>query len=53
MANLAVSDFCLCTITMPLTLVEVLYQRWQWGNRHVHNYKSSNSEKLAKTGLCI
>ncbi|XP_023332440.1 neuropeptides capa receptor [Eurytemora carolleeae] len=31
-ANLAVSDFCLCLLTMPLTLVEVTYQNWQWGN---------------------
>ena len=27
--NLAVSDLMLCLITMPLTLVEVLYQTWQ------------------------
>jgi len=29
--NLAVSDLCLCVVTMPLTLVEVVYQRWHWG----------------------
>ena len=27
--NLAVSDLMLCLITMPLTLVEILYQTWQ------------------------
>ena len=27
--NLAVSDLMLCLITMPLTLVEILYQAWQ------------------------
>ena len=27
--NLAVSDLMLCVITMPLTLVEILYQTWQ------------------------
>lgn len=30
--NLAVSDLMLCLITMPLTLVEILYQTWQFGN---------------------
>merc|ERR1719411_2503321 len=30
--NLALSDLCLCVVTMPLTLVEVVYQRWHWGN---------------------
>jgi neuropeptide Y receptor len=29
--NLAVSDLMLCLITMPLTLVEILYQTWQVG----------------------
>jgi len=33
--NLAVSDLCLCCVTMPLTLVEVVYQRWQWGDSHL------------------
>lgn len=27
--NLAVSDLMLCLITMPLTLVEILYMTWQ------------------------
>ena len=27
--NLAISDLMLCLITMPLTLVEILYQTWQ------------------------
>ena len=27
--NLAVSDLMLCLVTMPLTLVEILYQTWQ------------------------
>ena len=30
--NLAVSDLMLCLITMPLTLVEILYQTWQVSN---------------------
>jgi len=34
-ANLAVSDLCLCVITMPLTLVEVMFQRWQWGDNPI------------------
>ena len=29
--NLAISDLMLCIITMPLTLVEILYQTWQVG----------------------
>lgn len=29
--NLAISDLMLCVITMPLTLVEILYQTWQVG----------------------
>ena len=29
--NLAVSDLMLCLITMPLTLVEILYNSWQVG----------------------
>ena len=31
--NLAVSDLMLCLITMPLTLVEILYMTWQVGER--------------------
>ena len=27
--NLAISDLMLCLITMPLTIVEVLYRTWQ------------------------
>ena len=27
--NLAISDLMLCLITMPLTLVEILYMTWQ------------------------
>jgi len=34
-ANLAVSDLCLCVVTMPLTLIEVVYQRWHWGESYV------------------
>merc|ERR1712038_1417082 len=30
--NLAISDLMLCLITMPLTLVEILYQTWQFGD---------------------
>ncbi|CAB4058982.1 NPFR [Lepeophtheirus salmonis] len=30
--NLAVSDLMLCLITMPLTLIEILYQTWQFGD---------------------
>ena len=39
--NLAVSDLMLCLITMPLTLVEILYQTWQvskmmfWCLKHI------------------
>ena len=33
-ANLAISDLFLCTFTMPLTLVELLYTHWSWG-RHL------------------
>ena len=29
--NLAISDLMLCLITMPLTLVEILYVTWQFG----------------------
>ena len=31
--NLAVSDLMLCLITMPLTLVEILYMTWQVGGK--------------------
>jgi len=31
--NLAVSDLMLCLITMPLTLVEILYMTWQVSER--------------------
>ncbi|KAK9731276.1 7 transmembrane receptor (rhodopsin family) [Popillia japonica] len=30
--NLAVSDFLLCTVTMPLTLMEILTKYWPLGN---------------------
>ena len=30
--NLAISDLMLCLITMPLTLVEILYMTWQVSN---------------------
>jgi len=30
--NLAISDLMLCLITMPLTLVEILYMTWQFGD---------------------
>ena len=33
--NLAVSDLMLCLITMPLTLIEILYLTWQFGNIEV------------------
>jgi uncharacterized protein (DUF2062 family) len=33
--NLAISDLMLCLITMPLTLVEILYLTWQFGNFEV------------------
>ncbi|XP_040565594.1 neuropeptide F receptor [Lepeophtheirus salmonis] len=33
--NLAISDLMLCLITMPLTLVEILYLTWQFGNIEV------------------
>jgi uncharacterized protein (DUF2062 family) len=33
--NLAISDLMLCLITMPLTLVEILYLTWQFGNLEV------------------
>ena len=33
--NLAISDLMLCLITMPLTLVEILYLTWQFGNMEV------------------
>ncbi len=33
--NLAVSDLMLCLITMPLTLIEILYLTWQFGNLEV------------------
>ena len=33
--NLAISDLMLCLITMPLTLIEILYLTWQFGNIEV------------------
>jgi uncharacterized protein (DUF2062 family) len=33
--NLAISDLMLCLITMPLTLIEILYVTWQFGNIEV------------------
>ncbi len=36
--NLAVSDLMLCLITMPLTLVEILYMTWQvWRKNKISN----------------
>ncbi len=35
--NLAISDLMLCLITMPLTLIEILYVTWQFGNFEVIN----------------
>ena len=47
--NLAVSDLMLCLITMPLTLVEILYQTWQ-----VRIYKHKpNTFCLAKCSSSI
>ena len=37
--NLAISDLMLCLITMPLTLVEILYLTWQFGNMEVFKWK--------------
>ena len=37
--NLAVSDLMLCLITMPLTLVEILYMTWQVS--HLNFYYST------------
>ncbi len=36
--NLAISDLMLCLITMPLTLIEILYVTWQFGNIVVSTY---------------
>ena len=36
-ANLAVSDLCLCLVTMPLTLVEVHHRRHDY-RLHLHDY---------------
>ncbi|XP_059091536.1 neuropeptide F receptor-like [Tigriopus californicus] len=33
--NLAISDLMLCLITMPLTLIEILFLTWQFGNIEV------------------
>ena len=33
--NLAISDLMLCLITMPLTLIEILFLTWQFGNNEV------------------
>ena len=35
--NLAVSDLMLCLITMPLTLVEILYQTWQVNSKIIRS----------------
>mgnify|MGYP001953104572 CR=1 FL=1 len=39
--NLAVSDLMLCLITMPLTLIEILYLTWQFGNIEVQTKKGA------------
>ena len=38
--NLAISDLMLCLITMPLTLVEILYMTWQVSfDKLINNYR--------------
>jgi len=44
--NLAVSDLMLCLITMPLTLIEILYLTWQFGNIEVSRKSFKKDKKV-------
>ena len=33
--NLAISDLLLCVLTMPLTMMDLLYYYWPWGTDQV------------------
>ena len=49
--NLAISDLMLCLITMPLTLIEILFLTWQFGNNEVRRFFFRNRERSRFSGL--
>ena len=48
--NLAISDLMLCLITMPLTLIEILYMTWQVHTIQINFLHLLNGRKLPQRG---